>query len=140
MTDDLAQQIASLLNRQNLLDHQYTAAKILENAPRYIYRLGDDGTLIGVVEVKKVQWYQCEIDHLSVDLEKMRAGSGLGTSLVLEAEAKARNLHARIVQCTIRTDNVPSTKLFQKLGYLSSVSFMNQHTHNSVAVYQRTLD
>jgi hypothetical protein len=66
MNEDVARQVAELINSQNQLSVPYTAATILEH-DRYIVRLNDDGKLTGVVEVKRVQWYQCEIDHVSVD-------------------------------------------------------------------------
>ncbi len=66
LTDAIAEQIAELLNAQNRLTVPYTAARILEHQNRYIVRLDDNSDVLGTIEVKKVQWYQCEIDHLSV--------------------------------------------------------------------------
>jgi len=136
MTDTVARQIADLLNSQNELTVDYTAAKVLEH-DRYIVRLDDSGNVIGAVEVKKVKWYQCEIDHLSVHPDAKRRG--LGTSLLGEAEARARQLGARVAQCTIRVGNAPSEGLFKKAGYISTVTFVNAANGNRVTVYQKVL-
>jgi GNAT superfamily N-acetyltransferase len=88
-----------------------------------------------VAEVQLVQWYQAEILHVSVGLKHQ----GTGTWLVERAEAKARELGARIAQCTIRVGNVESEGLFTKLHYSSAVTFMNEHSGNAVTVYQKVL-
>ncbi len=134
----VAEQIAKLLNSQNQLTVEYTATRIINNQDRYIVRLSDDGTAVrGVVEVKRVQWYQCEIDHLSVDPGAQR--QGIGGWLVQKAEERARQLGARVAQCTIRVGNVASEQLFSKLGYTASVTFVNQETGNQATVYQKSL-
>jgi ribosomal protein S18 acetylase RimI-like enzyme len=104
---------------------------------RYIVRLSNDGRVLGAVEVKKVQWYQCEIDHLSVDPSAKRAG--IGTLLVEEAEARGRQLGARVAQCTIRVGNIGSEGLFKKCGYTATVTFANVSNGNQVTVYQKLL-
>ena len=136
VTEAVAQQIADLINSQNQLTVQYTAARILKHDD-YIVRLNDSGQLLAVVEVKKVQWYQCEIDHLSVDPSAKRAG--LGTALVQEAEARARELGARVAQCTIRVGNTGSERLFRKGGYTPTITFVNETNGNQVKVYQKLL-
>jgi N-acetylglutamate synthase-like GNAT family acetyltransferase len=137
MTQAVAEQIAHLLNTQNKLTVSYTAAKILEHPDRYIVRLDTNSQVVGAVEVKKLQWYQCEIDHLSVhpDLQ----GKGIGRGLVQEAEEKARQLGARIAQCTIRIGNMESEGFFKKHGYVATVTFLNQQNGNRVTVYQKVL-
>src|SRR2546426_2878779 len=77
MSREVAEQIAHLLNTQNQLTVPYTAARVLEH-DRYITRHDESGKVIGAVEVKKVQWYQCEIDHVSVDPGFQRKGVGSG--------------------------------------------------------------
>jgi ribosomal protein S18 acetylase RimI-like enzyme len=137
MTPAVAEQIAHLLNTQNQLTVPYTAAKVLKHHDRYLIRLDAAGRVLGAVEVKKVQWYQCEIDHLSVHPEAR--GQGIGKSLLQEAEAAARRLGARIAQCTIRVGNVQSEGLFKKHGYSATVTFFNQQNDNRVTVYQKVL-
>jgi len=136
MTEAVARQIAELINSQNELTVHYTPAKILEH-DSYIVRLNDEGEVLGAVEVKKVQWYQCEIDHLSVNPDTQR--NGVGMSLAQQAEDRARQLGARVVQCTIRVGNVASESLFKKRGYNATVTFTNATNGNRVAVYQKAL-
>jgi len=137
MTRNVAEQIATLLNTQNQLAVPYTAETILEHEDRYLFRLGEDSSVLGAVEVKRVQWYQCEIDHLSVDPSAKR--QGVGTMLVKAAEDRAKQLGARIAQCTIRVGNLESEGLFKKNGYALTATFFNAGTGNRVGVYQKVL-
>lgn len=132
----IAEQIAGLINTQNRLTVVYNADKILEAADRYIYRLNEESKVIGVVELKKVQWYQCEIDHLSVAV----SGRGIGTDLVREALATGKKHGARIAQCTIRVGNKESEGLFvKKFEFMPTVTFLNRNNGNRVTVYQKAL-
>jgi group I intron endonuclease len=134
----VAEQISDLLNSQNQLTVPYTASKIIDHQDRYIVRYDDNGKVLGAVEVKKVQWYQCEIDHLSVDPKSKR--QGIGSRLLREAEARACDMGARIAQCTIRVGNDASEGLFKKYGYTPTVTFLNRENGNQVAVYQKVLE
>jgi ribosomal protein S18 acetylase RimI-like enzyme len=125
-------QIANLLNSQNQLAVPYTGAAILQAQDRYIVRFDDNAAVLGAVEVKPVQWYQCEIDHLSVDPGSRRRG--IGRWLLEQAEEKGRELNARIAQCTIRVGNAESEGLFKKHGYMPTVTFSNRQTGNCVTV------
>ncbi len=134
MSCDVAQQIADLINRQNQLAVEYTAARVLRDEERYIVRLQNE-IVVGAAEVKLVQWYQCEIDHVSVGPKRQ----GHGVWLVEQAEVRGRTLGARVAQCTIRVGNTESEGLFRKMRYLPTVTFLNQDTGNAVTVYQRVL-
>lgn len=137
MNADTAQAIADLINQRNQLTKNYTAEKILDAAANYLCRFGSDGRLLGVVEVKKVQWYQCEIHHLSVRADA--AGKGIGSALIQEAEDRILEFGARVAQCTIRVGNEESEGLFRKFGYTPGVTFFNQASGNDVTVYQKAL-
>jgi len=137
MTKQAAEAIAKLLNSQNRLMVPYTAAKILAHADRYIVRYNDNGHVVGAAEVESVQWYQGEIKHVSVDPEAKR--QGIGTWLVEHAEARARELGARVAQCTIRVGNAESEGLFKKNGYTATITFTNERSGNEVTVYQKVL-
>ena len=137
LSEIAAEQIANLINSQNQLAVPYSAAKILETQDRYIVRLSDDGRIVGAVEVRPVQWYQSEIDHLSVDPLFRR--QGIGSWLLKQAEAKARQMNARVAQCTIRVGNQESEGLFKKHGYTPTVTFLNRQTRNRVTVNQKVL-
>lgn len=93
--------------------------------------------MLAAVEVKKVQWYQCEIDHLSVHPDSR--GQGIGRGLIEEAERKATQLGARIAQCTIRVGNRESEELFKSSGYTPGATFLNNENNNQVTVYQKAL-
>ena len=137
MQVETARAIADLINDRNQLTVKYTANKVLDAADNYLCRFGSDAQLLGVVEVRRVQWYQCEIDHLSVRADA--EGRGIGASLVREAEQRIIKLGARIAQCTIRVGNTPSEALFRKCGYSASVTFFNARSGNEVSVYQNAL-
>jgi len=136
MTKATAAAIANLINMQNQLTKRYTADTVLAEEDKYIVRMRD-GEVIGAVEVKKVQWYQCEISHLSVD--PAARGVGIGRSLVEEVEVRACRLGARIAQCTIRIGNAASEAVFTKRGFVATVTFRNAQSGNDVTVYQKVL-
>ena len=136
MTTDIASQISELINSQNELITQYTVQKVLNQASDHLWETAADRVL-GVVRVQRVQWYQAEISHLSVQPDLGR--SGIGSTLLKRAEARAVELGARITQCTIRTTNEPSIKFFTKHGYTSAASFYYPYTGNTVMVFQRAL-
>lgn len=137
MNENIAAQVADLLNTQNQLTIQYDAKRVLNHAERYVVRLNDKEEVQGCIEVKRVQWYQGEIDHLSV--HPNARCKGLGTALLSEAEARAKELGVRIAQCTIRVGNVESESLFKKNGYTATVTFTNEKNGNQVTVYQKVL-
>ena len=136
MTSKQAEQIAQLLNERNQLQDDYTAEKVSEHADNYLFELRAE-IVVACVEVKKVQWYQWEICHLSV--RKEHEGQGLGKALIRQAEDKARRGAARIVQCTIRVGNEPSEQAFRRSGYHEACCFFNVATDNHVAVWQKVL-
>ena len=68
---------------------------ILQSANNYEYFLDKDDNVFAAVEIKKVQWYQWEIRHLTVS--KFYEGKGYGTKLVKKAEKKAQARHNQIM-------------------------------------------
>lgn len=136
MTKNQAQSIANLLNDRNQLSKEYSAADILAKEEQFVM-LEEADTVIGVAQVKKVQWYQAEIFHVSVN--KSHEGKGFGRRILQLAEAKAKALNVRILQCTIRSDNTKSQVLFLKNGYSKTCQFYNVVTRNEVNVYQKAI-
>ena len=136
MTPQQAEQVAQLLNARNQLSVQYTAEKVLQHTDNYLFELRDEA-VVACVEVKRVQWYQCEICHLSVSENHER--QGLGKQLIRRAEDKAKSGGARIVQCTIRVGNEASEQTFRRCGYRESCCFFNAGTSNHVAVWQKVM-
>ena len=125
-----------MLNTRNQLQVGYTTEKVLQNADNHLFELRDE-VVVACVEVKKVQWYQWEICHLSVSEKHER--QGLGKLLIRRAEEKAKLGAARIVQCTIRVGNEASEQAFRRSGYREACRFFNAPTDNHVAVWQKVL-
>lgn len=137
MTQEQAEQIASLLNRRNQLTKVYHAADVLASANEYEFFIGDEGKIVGCVQVKSIQWYQAEVSHLTLD--EGLEGQGHAALLIKKAEATALHAGRRIVQCTIRCDNDKSMVRFKKLGYREVNRFHNVVSENDVAVLQKVL-
>jgi GNAT superfamily N-acetyltransferase len=136
MTKDVAARIAALINERNQLDRPYDGARVLEQAENYEYEL-DGVDLLACVEIKRVQWYQWEICHLSVNASYARKGHG--TRMIQRAEQKAKDGAARLIQCTIRAGNVESEGAFRKEGFTQVSCFYNSRTNNYVGVWQKVL-
>lgn len=128
---DVASQIANLLNHQNKLSRRYTQDMILRKLDNYIYETQEDFGVIGCVCVKKVQWYQGEILHLSV--HPYMHQQGIGSRLMLKAESRCRDLGLHIAQATIREDNIPCRKISENLGFEWTNRF------GDVLIYQKVL-
>jgi GNAT superfamily N-acetyltransferase len=136
MTQDVAAKIAELINERNELDRPYDADRVLAKSSEYEYEL-DGADLVACVEVRRVQWYQWEVCHLSVNSSYGRKGHG--TRMIQRAEQKAKDGAARLIQCTIRVGNIESEGAFRKQGYVAVNRFYNSRTNNYVAVWQKVL-
>lgn len=136
MKESQAVQIAELLNTRNQLPSKYTSEKVLNHSENYLIELHED-KVVACVEVKKVQWYQWEVRHLSVSTD--HTNKGLGKQLIRRAEKKAREEGARVVQCTIRVGNVESEQAFRRSGYHEVCCFYNSSTEKYIAVWQKVL-
>jgi hypothetical protein len=79
MTREQPQQIADLLNSRNRLTTLHTADTVMKAAAEYLFESEGD-IIVACVQIKKVQWYQCEILHLSVRADRERRGWGSGKS------------------------------------------------------------
>lgn len=137
LSDTHADQIAALLNERNELAVEYTRQKVLAHGDDYLCRLSASDEVHACVEVKKVQWYQAEILHLTV--AAAQEGKGLAKALLREAERVARARGARLLQCTIRQGNVQSQGLFQGFGFSHVSTFRNEHSGNNVLVLHKVL-
>lgn len=137
LTDAQAEAVAQLLNTRNQLTVQYTRERVLKKATDYIVRLSDGGDVIGCVQVKKVQWYQAEVLHLTI--AEAHEHKEHAKALLCEAERTARAKDARILQCTIRADNIASRGLFEGFGFVHVSTFRNSGSGNNVGVFQKVL-
>lgn len=136
MNENIAQQIADLLNYRNNLLTQYSREKILKYHQQYIYDL-DGESLIACVRIKKIQWYQSELRHLAVHPAYEKRG--YGQRMISLAEARAKELRTRIVQCTIRADNHLATNAFKRAGYSLLNSFYYPKSSHNLCIWQKTI-
>lgn len=132
-----AEQIATLLNTQNQLTVHYDADRVLDYQENYLVRLNRSGEVIACAELKKVQWYQFELLHLTVSQQHHQQGHA--RSLITEARDRAVNADARILQSTIRAGNVASEHLFKSSGFELVSRFYNARSKNIIGVWQRVL-
>lgn len=137
MRSDHARQIADLLNEQNQLVVHYTADRVLQHEDNYLVRLDQNGQVIACAELKRVQWYQFELLHVTVAQQVQRQGHA--RSLMAEAATKAAALDARILQSTIRSGNTASEKLFESSGFQLVSRFYNARSEHLIGVWQRVL-
>lgn len=132
-----ADAVAKLLNTRNQLTVQYTRDRVLQESEDYIPRLSETEDVVACVQVKKVQWYQAEVLHLTVAEACERKGHA--KALLCEAERVARSKGARVLQCTIRADNTASRQLFEGFGFIHVSTFLNEGSGNNVGVFQKVL-
>jgi len=118
------------------LGKQYDLQTILANQDNFVV-ITERDSLLACAEVKYVQWYQSEICHVSVS--EGAEGKGYGSQILLLAEAKAIKQGASGLQCTIRSNNSSSIRLFDSKGYTKTVSFVNKKTGNWVHVFQKSI-
>ena len=132
-----AKQIADLLNKRSQLDTRYDADQIIRSRDDYEYKIDKNDNIIAAVQIKKIQWYQWELCHLTVCLA--HEGNCYGKKLIKKAEKKAKKGGALIIQCTIRENNESSQRLFSKNGYKHVSTFFNSASGNNVGVWQKIL-
>lgn len=132
-----AKQIATLLNERNQLTVRSTSRSVLDHSEDYIYRTSQTGNILGCVEVKRVQWYQAEILHLTVRTDE--EGNGHAKAMLAEADLAARKFNARLLQCTIREDNTASISLFLSCGFIQVSRFYNKVSGNNILILQKVL-
>jgi ribosomal protein S18 acetylase RimI-like enzyme len=136
-SNDQANQIAALLNSRNELTVVQTGASVREHLENFLCCYAESGEVIACVEVKRVQWYQCEILHLVV--AETYEGKGHAKCLLRQAERIARERNARLLQCTIRCDNTRSRSLFEGCGFSRVGTFFNERSGKNVEVFQKVL-
>jgi len=134
MTDKQADRVCALLKERNQLTREYSRVEI--QAANYLCRfVGHE--VVAFVELKKVQWYQSEVCHLTVAAEHERQGHA--KALIHGAEKAAIQHGSRLLQCTIREDNAASRTLFEYFGFRVVGQFYNRLTDNNVDVLQKVL-
>jgi RimJ/RimL family protein N-acetyltransferase len=137
LSDKQANQIATLLNARNALTRRYDQNSVEREGDQYLLRLDEEQNVIAVVQLKRVQWYQHEILHLTV--AKAHEGRGYAKSLLREAECRAGKHGAKLLQCTIREGNTPSRRLFESCGFIRVSSYHNERSAKNVDVFQKVI-
>ena len=136
MTQTEAKQIAALLNTRNQLTTAWSETKVLDQKDEFVF-IAEADTVIACAQSKKVSWYQWEICHVSIKEEYQR--QGFASQILKLAEDKAISEGAKILQCTIRSNNGPSQNLFVSKGYIRTCAFYNVGSSNWVNVYQKSV-
>lgn len=136
MTMTEADQIAHLINERNQLARTYRGVEILESAANYDFEVRE-GRVVACVECKKVQWYQWEVRHLSVQCSC--EGQGLAYLVYSRAQARSQAGGGCLLQCTIRSDNNESREFFARQGFREASSFYYRPTKNTVLIWQKAL-
>ena len=136
MTKNDAIEIAELLNKRNELSVKYSFEDILSKKENYLF-IKEGEKIVACGESIKVQWYQNEIKHISV--HKDFEGKRFGTKILKLVEEKSIKDNARVLQCTVRTDNENSIRLFTRKGYKKVNSFFNKKTKNWVFIFQKVI-
>lgn len=137
MNTMIAHQIMVLINKQNHLIKKYSIHDILDSADEYLTILDSDDVLIGVVKIKKLNWFMCELSHLSVSPFYIR--QGFAQQLLDLAEKKAKKLKSTCICCSIRYDNISSINLFLKKKYLYVSEFIYKETRRVLYVLMKTI-
>lgn len=137
LTGKQAAEIAALLNNQNQLTVAYTSDSVLASRENYLITCSDEGHVIACAELKKVQWYQFELLHVTVAQNFHRKGHA--KELVERAERIALERGARILQSTIRVGNVASENLFASASFNPVCRFYNRSSGNVIGVWQKVL-
>jgi ribosomal protein S18 acetylase RimI-like enzyme len=136
MTKNDAIEIAELLNKRNELSVKYSFDDILSKKENYLF-IKEGDKIVACGESIKVQWYQNEIKHISV--HKDFEGKRFGSKILKLVEEKSIKDNARVLQCTVRTDNENSIRLFTRKGYKKVNSFFNKKTKNWVFIFQKVI-
>lgn len=137
MMPTVAKQIADLLNSENQLVVPYSEQKVKSNKDNYLFEINDSNEVLSCIECKKVQWYQYEVCHLTVNPN--HRGKGQGQKILNKAIAYAKANRGRIVQCTIRENNLASAGLFKKIGFSKVSTFYYPDSGNNVNVWQKVV-
>jgi ribosomal protein S18 acetylase RimI-like enzyme len=127
---EMAAQIADLINRYNRWYTRHTAFGIGVLPARYFVEISD-GRVVGCAACQKEYPTLSKIFHICVDPRYRK--KGIAEKLTRMAIAACDTEH---VYMTIREDNVPSLKLAQKLGFV----FVKKHwfkDHYTITVGRR---
>jgi predicted acetyltransferase len=120
---ELAIQIANLLNKYNKLTRKHDSQTILNPSTDYFVELRD-GKVVGCVGLTKESSLLSKLHHLSVDSSFRR--QGIATKLINMALS---NCVTGNIYATVREDNIESTKLMLKNNFKCVNITHNGQTH-----------
>jgi ribosomal protein S18 acetylase RimI-like enzyme len=130
--DEIAAQIATLLNTYNRLERLHDIWTITTSAVDYFVELMGD-KVVGCVGLSFEGQKRSTIKHLCVDPSART--KGLGKKLVSTA---IKHCRSEYVFATVRPDNVPSLHVFMSLGFKAE-QFIQKHNHE-VILMRRKVD
>jgi len=108
---DIAHQIAGLLNSYNGLARRRFAVDVLNSKTDYIVETHGK-LVIGAVGLHKLSFHISEVKHLSI--REMWRKKGVGRFLLKRA---IKLCETPFAYATIREDNLPSVQLFESVGF-----------------------
>ncbi|TFF86089.1 MAG: GNAT family N-acetyltransferase [Promethearchaeota archaeon] len=137
MENKIAGQIAEFLNNYNKLDKFFQKNEILKDFKNYQYLIDGAKDLIGAVKLIKFDWYLGGIKHLTVKDSLRR--QGYGVKLLEMAEKDALDQNIRVLQATIRKNDLASINCFNRRGYKEVNCFFNKRTNRNILIFQKIL-
>lgn len=111
--------IYEMIGRDLLLGQYYVAVN------------GDTGEIIGCQCLCRINWFLSEIAHLYV--KPSFRNKGVANFLIRKVTKRAET---PVVICTIVSNNLPSIRLHENLGFKSTHEFKNENTGNMVKVFE----
>ena len=119
--EEIAKQIAWLINTNNRLNKRYNINEILSVSSSYLVEtLGS--IVVGCVQVERQAYVLSEIKHLVVHLTMRR--QGLAKILIASALNKSTT---PVVYATVREDNIGSQKAFTACGFTNAGKYTTEN-------------
>lgn len=136
-TAKMRKQIFDLISKHSPLATSVTLAQIRGQIDKGSYRvIVEDDLLIALGKLVKLSWYQAEISHVVVRPEfRCR---GYGRRIVRDLCGYAQDLGVKIAQCTIRSNNTASRRLFGGAEFHPAASFTGRSGHK-LDIWQKVL-
>jgi len=125
---NIANQIASLINNYNDLHTKRTAYNILNSKTKYVVETHGK-FVIGVAGIEKFSYQMSELKHMVVHPDWR--GKNIGVFL---ARRSLEICDTPVVYATVRTSNAPSMRTMDKLGFHRVEDFASGDHHLSVLV------
>jgi ribosomal protein S18 acetylase RimI-like enzyme len=76
-----------------------------------------DGSVAGIGTLTRGEFHQYHLAELSVAVDLQHRKAGVARSLVQQLEETAREQKIELLKAMVSTNNIPSRRLFESLGY-----------------------